>query len=190
MPTFFSRASIGVRTIPLFDWNCIYDKYVFHFVVHVYISHSCSWMLSVPRFASGQLESVSLSLSAGLFSFVGEKCMHLYVEFGPPRRELPKSKKFLKVKNIKEEEYWMKSGAWRGVFSLHNTSKIYEELFQIGLSVLPLNLICTYILNYYKVNSCFWTPPPSFFFLWTCITRIALFWVHVLGLYAYVFNVY
>ena len=111
--------------------------------VHVYISHSCSWMLSVPRFATGQLESVSLfSLSAGRpFSFVGEKCMHLYVEFGPPRRELPKRKKFLKVKNIKEEEYWMKSGAWRGVFSLHNTSKIYEELFQIGLSVLPLNFL-------------------------------------------------
>ena len=91
------------------------------------------------------LDSWNLCHSAcqldALFSFVGEKCMHLYVEFGPPRRELPKSKKFLKVKNIKEEEYWMKSGAWRGVFSLHNTSKIYEELFQIGLSVLPLNFL-------------------------------------------------
>ena len=48
MPTFFSRVSIGVRTIPLFDWNCIYDKHVLHFVVHVSISHSCSWMLCPP----------------------------------------------------------------------------------------------------------------------------------------------
>jgi len=45
------------------------------------------------------------ALACGSFSFVVEKCMHLYVEFGPPRRELPKRKKFLKVKNIKEEEY-------------------------------------------------------------------------------------
>ena len=50
-------------------------------------------------------------------------------------------KKVSQGKNIKEEEYWMKSGAWRGVFSLHNTSKMYEELFQIGLSVLPLNFL-------------------------------------------------
>ena len=41
--------------------NCIEDKYVFHFVVHVYIDFSFMLILSVPRFASQQLQSVSLS---------------------------------------------------------------------------------------------------------------------------------
>ena len=39
--------------------NCIEDKHVFHFVVHVYISHFML-ILSVPRFAFEQLQSVTL----------------------------------------------------------------------------------------------------------------------------------
>ena len=41
--------------------NCIKDKYVIHFVVHVYIDFSVMLILSVPHFASQQLQSVSLS---------------------------------------------------------------------------------------------------------------------------------
>ena len=93
-------------SIPLFDWNCIEDKHLFHFVVHVYISHSRSYFLFP------------------VLLLVWRRFVHACnVEVPSPRRELPKEKiKLSKARScrLKYQRDIILNEIWRfeGVFSL------------------------------------------------------------------------